>query len=370
MPWTALGGTSGAAPLWAAVLAVVASANGNTAGYGQLNPALYLLAQQSPGTYLNDVTSGNNDYNATAGGQFPAMAGYDMATGLGTPVASALATGLTSMPLSVAVVGQPDLRRIADLHRFGQLRGNRDHALRRHPRQQRPHLHHRRDINDDRPGAWRRGRTRLLASSVQRTVLGGADANDYSVVYTTAGQRLHRGGHPGPCRSLGHPDLRGHSDLHGHATTRRRASPWTRRAGVHHAGLKTIGPTMPAGSYTLAPAGCSGATLSGVNATGYSVVYTTSTGDFTVTPAPLTITASSNSMPYGGTPPTITPGYSGFVNGRLRPLADDAADVLDHSDQLEPGAGHSVRLVLWWRGRPQLHDHLRRGFGDGHALRT
>ena len=52
---------------WAAVLAVIASANGNTAGYGQLNPALYLWLS-SPGTYLNDVTSGNNDYNATAGG--------------------------------------------------------------------------------------------------------------------------------------------------------------------------------------------------------------------------------------------------------------------------------------------------------------
>ena len=63
--WNALGGTSGVAPLWAAVLAVVASANGNTTGYGALNPALYLLAQKSPGTYLNDVTSGNNDYNVT-----------------------------------------------------------------------------------------------------------------------------------------------------------------------------------------------------------------------------------------------------------------------------------------------------------------
>ncbi len=98
--WNALGGTSGAAPLWASVLAVVASADGNTAGYGLLNPALYLLAQQSPGTYLNDVTSGTNDYNATAGGEFPAMTGYDMATGLGTPVASALAAGLTDIPLT------------------------------------------------------------------------------------------------------------------------------------------------------------------------------------------------------------------------------------------------------------------------------
>jgi azurin len=35
----------------------------------------------------------------------------------------------------------------------------------------------------------------------------------------------------------------------------------------------------------------------------------------TGTPAPLAITASSGSMTYGGTPPTITPGYSGFVNG-------------------------------------------------------
>ena len=103
--WNALGGTSGAAPLWAAVLADVASADGNTAGYGALNPALYLLAQQSPDTYLNDVTSGNNDYNATNGGQYAATTGYDMATGLGTPVASELASGLTAIPLDVVVSG-------------------------------------------------------------------------------------------------------------------------------------------------------------------------------------------------------------------------------------------------------------------------
>ncbi len=68
--WTAIGGTSGAAPLWAGVLAVAASADGNTTGYGALNPILYQLAQGSPGTYLNDVTTGNNDYNAANGGQF------------------------------------------------------------------------------------------------------------------------------------------------------------------------------------------------------------------------------------------------------------------------------------------------------------
>ena len=36
---------------------------------------------------------------------YPALAGYDMATGLGTPVASALAAGLTDIPLTVVVSG-------------------------------------------------------------------------------------------------------------------------------------------------------------------------------------------------------------------------------------------------------------------------
>ena len=47
----------------------------------------------------------------------------------------------------------------------------------------------------------------------------------------------------------------------------------------------------------------------------YGVVYTSAAGDFAVTKAPLTVTASSTSMTYGGTVPTITPGYAGFVNG-------------------------------------------------------
>ena len=45
----------------------------------------------------------------------------------------------------------------------------------------------------------------------------------------------------------------------------------------------------------------------------YSLAYVT--GTVTVTKAPLTVTASSGSMTYGGTPPAITPAYSGFVNG-------------------------------------------------------
>ena len=183
--WSALGGTSGAAPLWAAVVAVVASANGNTAGYGALNPALYQLAQQSPGTYLNDVTTGNNDYNATDGGQFPAMPGYDMATGLGTPVASTLAAGLAAIPLPVAVSGtqtyggSPTFTAVPNFSGPGTMPSGVT-------------------LNTSglscttvgtsttisptlTPGAYT-----LLASSCSGLTLTGADAGDYSVVYTTA----------------------------------------------------------------------------------------------------------------------------------------------------------------------------------------
>ena len=82
----------------------MSSADGTWSGDGSLNEALYAL-DSSGNTYFNDVTTGNNDYNATSSGQYPASPGYDMTTGLGTPIASALATGFNQIPLDVAVSG-------------------------------------------------------------------------------------------------------------------------------------------------------------------------------------------------------------------------------------------------------------------------
>ena len=146
--WNALGGTSGAAPLWASVLAVVASADGNTAGYGLLNPALYLLAQQSPGTYLNDVTTGTNDYNATASGEYPALAGYDMATGLGDT--GGIGAGGRSLRHSPdrGRVRDAALRGVSDVHGNGQLRRVGYGAVRRDAQHERAHLFHRGDFDD------------------------------------------------------------------------------------------------------------------------------------------------------------------------------------------------------------------------------
>ena len=99
--WLVAGGTSAAAPLWAAFTALADEGCGSNARAGLLGPALYTHPSD-----LNDVTSGNNDYTGTNGGLYPATTGYDMATGLGTPTAALLAPGVlctTSAPAGVSV---------------------------------------------------------------------------------------------------------------------------------------------------------------------------------------------------------------------------------------------------------------------------
>ena len=87
--WTSIGGTSAAAPKWAAVaaLADATCASEHVTRIGFANPALYQIAS-SPATYaeaFNDVKVGDNDVVAQHHGAYPATKGYDLATGLGTP---------------------------------------------------------------------------------------------------------------------------------------------------------------------------------------------------------------------------------------------------------------------------------------------
>ena len=90
--WNTFGGTSSAAPLWAAMLAEVnssATCKSNPAtqnGVGFLNPLLYSVAS-NPTAYaasFNDIKVGNNDAYGDSN-LFHATTGYDMASGLGTP---------------------------------------------------------------------------------------------------------------------------------------------------------------------------------------------------------------------------------------------------------------------------------------------
>ena len=103
----------------------------------------------------------------------------------------------------------------------------------------------------------------------------------------------------------------------------------------------------PAGTYTGANT-CSGAVDSN-----YTITYVP--GNVQITPGALTITASSGTFTYGGTVPTITPGYSGFVNGDTAASLTTRAHLLDHRDQCEPGERQSLREQLCGGGRHQLH---------------
>jgi subtilase family serine protease len=82
--WFVFGGTSAGAPQWAALVAL-ADQGRALAGKGSLGDAqslLYFL----PSSDFRDVTTGSNG--------FPARAGYDLVTGLGTPRANLLVPAL------------------------------------------------------------------------------------------------------------------------------------------------------------------------------------------------------------------------------------------------------------------------------------
>jgi len=88
--WFGDGGTSFAAPLWAAIIADRDGYTGHRAG--NINPALYELYDEGRiGTYLHDITGDCQLENNN--GFFPVTRGYDMSTGLGTPRIESLITG-------------------------------------------------------------------------------------------------------------------------------------------------------------------------------------------------------------------------------------------------------------------------------------
>ncbi len=363
--WTALGGTSGATPLWAAVLAVVASSAGNTAGYGALNPALYQLAQQSPDKYLNDVTSGNNDYNATDGGRYPAMIGYDMATGLGTPMASELASGLTAIPLDVVVSGSqtygsqtPIFRASADYAGSGTtpygVTLNTSGVSCTHV-----------DSSTTISPTMSPGEYTLLASSCSGAVLSGPDAGDYHLVYTSAANDFTVASIPVDVAVAGTQTYGGTPSFSGTDSPPSGVTVSTSGLICAQTSTSTIAPTLPAGSDTLVTASCGGATLSGTNGADYGIVYTSAAGDFTINPAPLAVTALSDSMSYGDTPPTIAPTYSGFVNNDSPSSLTTQATCSTTATSVEPGVGKPLLDVLRRGGGPRLLVQLLRGFPDG-----
>lgn len=76
-----VGGTSAAAPLWAALITLCNQQLG--ARVGNFNALLY--SNIGPKGALNDITTGNNDTDGLLNGNFAAKTGWDPCTGWGTP---------------------------------------------------------------------------------------------------------------------------------------------------------------------------------------------------------------------------------------------------------------------------------------------
>ena len=99
--WTKLGGTSVAAPFWAASLLLVSQymqENANST-LGLVNPTLYgLFNANPPYPPFHDVVTGSNLY-------YPATAGYDLASGMGSPDVYNIARDLA--PSSTAATPTP-----------------------------------------------------------------------------------------------------------------------------------------------------------------------------------------------------------------------------------------------------------------------
>jgi alpha-tubulin suppressor-like RCC1 family protein len=72
--------------------------------------------------------------------------------------------------------------------------------------------------------------------------------------------------------------------------------------------ITSVVATSPAGSYAGTLSACGG-----LNAANYQITY--ANGGFTVTQAPLTITAPTFTLTYADPVPSVQPSYSGFVNG-------------------------------------------------------
>jgi Pro-kumamolisin, activation domain/Putative Ig domain len=105
--WQAIGGTSAAAPVWAALIALADSSRGcaKSGPLGYVLPALYRAASSSYASDFNDVQTGNNDFTKTNGGLYAAGSGYDEASGLGSPNGAALASNLCPDTLRITNPG-------------------------------------------------------------------------------------------------------------------------------------------------------------------------------------------------------------------------------------------------------------------------
>lgn len=92
--WSVLGGTSLAAPTQAALLVATLQSAGWSKGVGDIHPALYT----APSSAFTDITT---DETTTGNGNYHSTSGYDLVTGLGTPLWTGLESSLGMFQVSL-----------------------------------------------------------------------------------------------------------------------------------------------------------------------------------------------------------------------------------------------------------------------------
>lgn len=96
--WYIFGGTSAGSPQWASIVAIADQARGKQGKgpLGYLNPTLYGIAEGSGySSAFHDITVGNDQLAGTPFG-YSAHAGYDIASGWGTPQVGNLVSALAA----------------------------------------------------------------------------------------------------------------------------------------------------------------------------------------------------------------------------------------------------------------------------------
>lgn len=95
-----IGGTSAGAPQWAAIAALTnqARANLSKGPIGDINPILYAIYHSARySTDFHDITVGNDQLAGSSVG-FSSSSGYDLASGIGTPIVDQLIIDLAASP--------------------------------------------------------------------------------------------------------------------------------------------------------------------------------------------------------------------------------------------------------------------------------
>ena len=128
----------------------------------------------------------------------------------------------------------------------------------------------------------------------------------------------------------------------------------TRRSGVTYSGFvndetsSVLGGTLSVVDSDAAPTTAVGnyagvITASGLTSTNYAITYVA--GNLTVTPAPLTITASGVSLVYGASDPALGVTYSGFVNDETSSVLGGTLSVVDADAAPTTGVGSYAGVI-------------------------